>query len=178
LPDRLCFHCKQPAGPGHDCWTTTERALTKDLSEDLQDAWERLRETAAEFGDQRIYASHHSIMFARTVCYFFVRPKKKYLKVCIFLNRALKAPQVRKVYESSTTKRANMLRIVHRDEVEAPITSWLLEAYDLSETLRTARAAKRGRRKRTGARKSTKTVAVNRARVRAKRRTGKKARDR
>jgi len=49
-------------GQAHDCWTTTEAALTKDLSEDLRDAWERLRETAVEFGDQRIYASHHSIM--------------------------------------------------------------------------------------------------------------------
>src|SRR3982751_3151473 len=126
-----CYHCKQwiPDGEAHDCWTTTEEALTKGLSEDLRDAWERLRETAADFGEQRIYASHHSIMFARKTCYFFVRPKKKYLEVCIFLNRALKTPQVVKVYESSTTKRANMLRIVHRDEVEAPITEWLREAY-------------------------------------------------
>ena len=62
-----CFHCKQwiEEGEAHDCWTTTEDALTKGLSEDLRDAWERLRETVVEFGDQRIYASHHSIMFAR-----------------------------------------------------------------------------------------------------------------
>lgn len=59
---------------------TTEAALTEDLSEDLRDAWERLRETAVEFGEQRIYASHHSIMFSKTVCYFFVRPKAKYLE--------------------------------------------------------------------------------------------------
>lgn len=128
----ICFHCKAELTPGveHDCWTTTEYALTKDLSEDLRDAWERLRETAAEFGEQRIYASHHSIMFARKVCYFFVRPKKQYLEVVIFLDRALKAPQIRKVHESSKTKRANVLRVVHRDEVEAPITDWLREAYD------------------------------------------------
>src|SRR5439155_1302254 len=52
------------------CWTTTEAALTKDFPEDLQDAWERLRETAVSFGDQRIYASHNSIMFSRKSCYF------------------------------------------------------------------------------------------------------------
>ena len=57
----------------HDCRTTTEVALTADLSVDLQGAWERLRETAAAVGDQRIYASHKSIMFARESCYFFVR---------------------------------------------------------------------------------------------------------
>ena len=41
-----CYHCKQwiEQGQAHDCWTTTEAALTADLSEDLQDAWERLRE--------------------------------------------------------------------------------------------------------------------------------------
>ncbi|MBI3047680.1 MAG: hypothetical protein HYY76_05155 [Acidobacteria bacterium] len=49
MPGRECYHCKQWIEPGeaHDCWTTTEAALTEDLSEDLREAWERLRETAA-----------------------------------------------------------------------------------------------------------------------------------
>src|ERR687890_1945674 len=104
-----CYHCKAMVeeGDGHDCWTTTEAALTKDLSEDLREAWERLRETAVEFGEQRIYASHRSIMFSRTSCYFFVRPKKSFLEVCVFLGRALKAPQVRRVDEASKSKVVN-----------------------------------------------------------------------
>src|SRR3954447_19971472 len=136
---RECYHCKQwiEEGEPHDCWTTTEAALTRELSDDLKDAWERLRETAAEFGEQRIYASYHSIMFARTSCYFFVRPKRKYLEVVIFLGRALKDPRVHNVVESSRIKRANVVRIVHRDEVEAPFTEWLHEAYDFSEAAKT-----------------------------------------
>ena len=127
-----CYHCKQwvEDGEAHDCWTTTEAALTRDLSDDLRDAWDRLRETAAEFGDQRIYASHNSIMFSRTSCYFFVRPKKSFLEVCVFLPRAVKAPQVKRSMASSKTKFANMIQIRHRDQVEAPITDWLQEAYD------------------------------------------------
>ena len=76
---RQCHHCQQWVAPGdaHDCCTTTEAALTKGLSEDLREAWERLRETAADFGEQRIYASGHAIMFSRKTCYFFVRPKKQ-----------------------------------------------------------------------------------------------------
>ena len=99
MAGRECYHCKQwiEEGEAHDCWTTTEAALTRDLSEDLRDAWERLRETAAAFGEQRIYASHNSIMFSRKSCYFFVRPKRSFLEVCVFLGRALKAPQVRRV---------------------------------------------------------------------------------
>ena len=99
MAGRECYHCKQwiEEGEAHDCWTTTEAALTQDLSEDLQDAWERLRETAVSFGDQRIYASHKSIMFSRKSCYFFVRPKKNFLELCVFLGRTLKAPQVRRV---------------------------------------------------------------------------------
>src|SRR3954471_19242893 len=129
-----CYHCKQwvAAGEPHDCWTTTEAALTQELPEDLRDAWERLRETAAAFGEQRIYASHHSIMFSRKSCYFFVRPKTKFLELCVFLDRPLKGPQVRTVVEASKSKRANMLRITHRDEVEPPITDWLREAYERS----------------------------------------------
>ena len=142
-----CFHCKQwvKAGEAHDCWTTTEAALTKDLSEDLRDAWDRLRDTATAFGDQRIYASHSSIMFSRKSCYFFVRPKRSYLEVCVFLGRTVKAPQVRKVVESSKTKRVHILRITHRDEVEAPITDWLQEAYEVSETLSGSRRSSRSK---------------------------------
>ena len=145
---RECYHCKQwvEEGEAHDCWTTTEAALTQDLSEDLRDAWERLRETAAGFGDQRIYASHHSIMFSRKSCYFFVRPKKNYLEVSIFLERAIKAPQIRRVDSASKTKRVHFVRITHRDEVESPITDWLKEAYDLADPARprTARAPRSG----------------------------------
>ena len=115
---RECYHCKQwiEEGEAHDCWTTTEAALTQDLSEDLREAWERLRETASEFGDQRIYASHHSIMFSRKSCYFFVRPKKSYLEICIFLHRAVKAPQIRRIDEASKTKRVHFIRITHRED--------------------------------------------------------------
>jgi hypothetical protein len=135
MAGRECYHCKQwvEAGETHDCWTTTEAALTQDLSEDLRDAWERLRETAASFGDQRIYASHHSIMFSRRSCYFFVRPRKSYLEVCVFLRHALRAPQVRRVDRASTSKVAHVIRLTHRDEVEPPITDWLREAYDASD---------------------------------------------
>jgi len=161
-----CYHCKQwiEEGEAHDCWTTTEAALTGDLSEDLKDAWERLRETAAEFGEQRIYASHHSIMFARKSCYFFVRPKRTYLEVCVFLGRAIKAPQVRRTDSASKTKIFNLLRVQHRDEVEPPMTDWLLEAYDFAgrassrigkgRPRKGKKAGKGGKRRKTGSTKS------------------------
>jgi hypothetical protein len=135
MPGHECYHCKQwvEEGDAHDCWTTTEAALTQDLSDDLRDAWERLRDTAAAFGDQRIYASHNCIMFSRKACYFFVRPKRNSLEVCVFLGRALKAPQVRRSDPSSKTKFVNIIPIKHRDEVEAPVTDWLQEAYEFSE---------------------------------------------
>ena len=134
---RICYHCKEEIAEGepHDCWTTTEAALTRDLSEDLRDAWERIRETALEFGaDQRVYASHHSIMFSRKSCYFFVRPKRKYLEVCVFLGREIPkgTAQIRRVDQTSKTKFAHLLRITHRDEVESPVTDWLREAFEFS----------------------------------------------
>jgi uncharacterized protein DUF5655 len=165
-----CYHCKQwiEEGEPHDCWTTTEAALTSDLSEDLREAWERLRETAISLGDQRVYASHSSIMFSRKSCYFFVRPKRNFLEVVVFLGRALKVPQVRRVVRASKSKLAHIIQIRHRDEVEPPITDWLEEAYGLSDVLtatakkKAARPARKGAsaahrqtaRKRTGTTKS------------------------
>jgi hypothetical protein len=156
-----CYHCKQwvDEGVAHDCWTTTEAALTQDLSDDLKDAWDRLRETAAEFGDQRIYASHKSIMFSRKSCYFFVRPKKQFLELSVFLGRPLKVPHVRRAISASKSKIVNVLHIRHRDEVEPPVTDWLREAYEHSDVLAT-----RGARPKTAvhrprhARKPSKTA--------------------
>lgn len=137
MAGRTCYHCKQwiEDGEEHDCWTTTEAALTQDLSDDLRDAWERVRETASSFGDQRIYASHKSIMFSRKSCYFFVRPKRNFLELCVFLGRTLKAPQVRRSDRASKSKVYHIIHIKHRDEVEAPITDWLKEAYVVSDVL-------------------------------------------
>jgi hypothetical protein len=61
--------------------------------------------------------------------------------VCVFLGRAVRAPQVRRVERKSTSKLVNIIHIRHRDEVEPPITDWLQQAYDLPDKL-TARGAK------------------------------------
>jgi hypothetical protein len=145
-----CHHCGQhvEAGEEHDCWTTTEAALTQDLPEDLRDAWERLRETAAELGEQRIYASGTCIMFSRRACYLFVRPKRRVLELCIFLGRKVKAPQIRRAESTSARKTAHIVHVTHRDEVEAPITDWISEAYEKSLELSERVVRKRPARKR------------------------------
>ena len=97
-------------------------------------------------GAKRIYASHKSVMFSRRSCYFFVRPKRTFLEVCVFLGRVLKAPQVRRVDRTSKSKIVHVIPIRHRDEVEEPITGWLREAYELSDVL----ASNAGRSASTG----------------------------
>lgn len=142
-----CYHCKAwvEEGQHHDCWTTTEKALTQDLSEDLQDAFARVREAAVEFGDQRIYASGSCIMFSRTSCYFFVRPKRQYLELAVFLGRAVKSPLIKRVEQKSKVKLAHIIQVRHRDEVEAPLTDWLKEAYDFEPLAKAAAKAKAGK---------------------------------
>jgi hypothetical protein len=158
MPGRECYHCKQwiEEGEAHDCWTTTEAALTQDLPDDLREAWERIRETAVEFGEQRIYASGTAIMFSRRTCYFFVRPRRSHLQVCVFLGRAIRAPQVRRAERTSTTKFVNILHITHRDEVEAPITDWLREAYEFPDQLTARGRSGKAQRTRKTRRRSKK----------------------
>ena len=92
-----------------------------------------MRETAVSFGDQRIYASGTCIMFARRVCYFFVRPRRSSLELCVFLGREVKAPQIRRIERPSKSKVRHIIHITHRDQVEAPVTDWLQEAYELAD---------------------------------------------
>ena len=173
MPGHECYHCKQwvEDGEAHDCWTTTEAALTADLSEDLRDAWERLRESAVEFGPQRIYASHNSIMFSRKSCYFFVRPRRTHLQLCVFLGRTVNAPQVRSTTRCSRAKIAHIIPVRHRDEVEAPITDWLQEAYEQSDAL-----AARARARTAVATSATKTTPKTKRGRRGALRTGSAAR--
>jgi hypothetical protein len=117
-----------------------------------------LRETAVSFGDQRIYASHKSIMFSRKSCYFFVRPKSSFLEVCVFLGRTLKASQVRRIDRASKSKVAHVIQIRHRDEVEAPITDWLREAYELSDVLASKHNTPRAKSKPTAVQKKRKAT--------------------
>ena len=170
MPGHECFHCRQwvDEGDAHDCWTTTEAALTRDLSEDLRDAWERLRESASELGEQRIYASHHSIMFSRKACYAFVRPKRSFLELVIFLGRTVRHPAVRRAVASSRTKVAHIVPIRHRDTVEAPITDWLKEAYALEDQ---PKAPKRAAKK--AAKKATATTRAKQARAKVTKKTAK-----
>ena len=71
-------------------------------------------------------------MFARKTCYAFVRPKRSFLELCIFLPDG-RSPRVRRAVSSSRAKVAHDPG-QHRDEVEAPLTDWLQEAYHLLET--------------------------------------------
>jgi len=112
----------------------TEAELIDGLDEDLRDAWQKLRAFAAGLGAQRIYASALSIMFARKVCYFFVRPKKTFLEVWIFLPREIEG--LRSMH--GPTKKArycNLFKLVHADQVEEPLTDWIREAFDFAPGL-------------------------------------------
>jgi hypothetical protein len=116
--------------------SSTEKAIIEDLSEELLEAFERLRETASQFGEQRIYAATQAIKFCRQVCYFFVRPRKKMLQVWFYLGRTIKSPIIRKTRQVSIRKVAHQVQVTHRDQVEPPLTDWLKEAFDTSGILR------------------------------------------
>ena len=64
-----------------------------------------------------------------------MRPKKNFLEVSMFLGRAVKAPQMRRVNQSSKSKLVHVVHITHRDQVEPPITDWLQEAYQLQDEI-------------------------------------------
>jgi len=91
-------------------------------------------------------------MFSRQACYLFVRPKRSFLELCIFLGRTLKALEVRRVERVSKSKLAHFVRITHRDEVEAPIRDWLREAYEFSDESVVGVGAKRASKQEGGCR--------------------------
>ncbi len=71
-------------------------------------------------------------MFARRVCYMFVRPKKTYLELVFFLPERLDDLSVHKVEQETKTKYTHTFKLVHSDQVEEPLIDWLKAAYDSS----------------------------------------------
>jgi hypothetical protein len=80
-------------------------------------------------------------MFSRKSCYFFVRPQRNRLEVVFWLARQVTAPPIRKSLKTSKVKHAHMVHLVHRDQVEAPLTNWLREAYGLQDALQVPKSA-------------------------------------
>lgn len=112
-----------------DHYNTSEAFLVQNLNEEFQEAWYKIREFGASLGEQRIYASGKAIMFSKKVCYFFVRPKKTYLEVVIFLPRKKDNSAFKTINPVSKTKFAHTFRLVHSDQVEGELTDAINEAF-------------------------------------------------
>jgi hypothetical protein len=112
-----------------DHYNTSEEYLIQNLDEELKDAWFKIREIGEALGEQRIYASGKAIMFSKKVCYFFVRPKKSYLEVVLFLKTKKSADYFKSIRPVSKTKFAHTYRLVHADQVEGELVEAMTEAF-------------------------------------------------
>lgn len=99
------------------------------LAGDLLEAWKKLRRFAVDLGTQRVYASGMAVMFSRGVCYLFVKPRIDALELCLFLGERVEQPWVKTVRAVSKTKFAHTVRVIHEDQVEEPLTSWIQMAW-------------------------------------------------
>ena len=118
---------------GYHLPTRSEAEQFADLSPDLFDAWKRLKKFALALGPQgEMRTSHRSIMFYGKTCYFFVRPKKAFLELNVFLGRSLQHASIRKVTAVSKTKWVHVIAVVHEDQVEEPLTDWIREAFEFA----------------------------------------------
>jgi len=113
-----------------DHYNRSEAFLIDPLEEEFKDAWLKLREFGASLGEQKIYASGRAIMFSKKVCYFFVRPKKTYLEVVVFLQKKTSPDIFKSVKPVSKTKLAHTFRLVHSDQVEGALTEAIHQAFD------------------------------------------------
>lgn len=116
-----------------ESWETTEAALIAHLSEELLDAWRKIKSFSLSLGDQRMYASGKAIMFSKKTCFFFVRPKKSYLEVVLFLADSKKRKNFKSVTPVSRVKYAHAFKLIHADQLEGALTDAIRESYQLEQ---------------------------------------------
>jgi hypothetical protein len=73
-------------------------------------------------------------MFSKKVCYFFVRPRKTFLEVWLFLPRKIEGLRSMRG-PTRKVKYCNLFKLVHADQVEEPLTDWICEAFDFAPEL-------------------------------------------
>ncbi len=112
----------------------TEGELIDGLNEDLRDAWAKLRAFAASLGRQRILGSHALDHVRKKICYFYVRPKKTFIEVWIFLPREIEGITSTRG-PAKKLKFCNLFKLFHPDQIESPLTDWLRESYDYAPDL-------------------------------------------
>ena len=71
--------------------------------------------------------------------------------------------------QSSRTKVYHLIQIRHRDQVEAPLTDWLREAYELQDVLVATRAPVKRAVKKAAKKKVTKKKAAKKKTARTRR---------
>jgi hypothetical protein len=108
-----------PAARLHYDWHVSEAELIGELDEDLRGAWQKLRAFAVGLGTQQMYASAHAIMFSRKVCYFYVRQRKRFLEVWIFLPRKVEGLRSMRG-PAKKLKYCNLFKVIHADQIEEP----------------------------------------------------------
>jgi hypothetical protein len=126
---------KRIRSEGYHLPVRSEEEQIQHLSDDLQEAWAKLKVHLLGLGEQEMRTSHRSIMFARKTCYAFVRPKRAFIELNFFLPKALDSESLKKVSAVSKTKWAHVLQLSHADQVEWPLTDWIREAFEYSGEL-------------------------------------------
>jgi hypothetical protein len=125
---------KKPERDSYHLPVRSEAEQFEGLSEDLKDAWKSLKRFLLGLGPQEpMRTSHRSIMFYRKTCYIFIRPKKSFLELNVFLPNQLDSEFVKKSESVSKTKFVNIIPITHPDQIESPITDWIREAFEFSQ---------------------------------------------
>ena len=73
-------------------------------------------------------------MFSKKACYFFVRPRKTFLEVWIFLPHKIEG-LISTQGPTKKVKYYNLFKVVHADQREEPLTDWIREAFDFAPEL-------------------------------------------
>jgi hypothetical protein len=114
-----------------DVWKTTEAALLRDLDPVLIEAYEKLKGFSLQLGEQKVYASGKAVMFSKKTCFFFVRPRKTFLEVVVFLPTSKTRAGFKSARAVSKSKYAHTFKLVHADQVEGALTKSVADSYAL-----------------------------------------------
>jgi hypothetical protein len=94
----------------------------------------RIAEAVRALGPFEEQAKKTSIHLARGTGFAGIHPRKSALVLNLRLDRALEGARIAKSEQVSKNRYHNEVKLTSPDDVDAELTAWLREAYDLSSS--------------------------------------------
>ena len=128
-----CHRTFKNTNQDHSCEVTPLESHFFNKDPNVKAVFEKIHHEVSAFGDFRVNAVKHAILFTATSHFLALKPKRKWLDIEFVLPYPAEGFPIHKTVQAGKSKWAHFVRLESEEEVDPVLIQWLREAYAVSE---------------------------------------------